>query len=445
MIQRIITAVILTIGIIIGASAQTPRWLESDASTAIASRIRADFPFTVEQFKTLAASHDASLTSEVIDEMILNKYVETMVIDDTVRVFRKALRNLNLLDPSRNGKQIHRGDDAREVDISYVDSVIDWTTGANPYGGAHRVEYAFIIEIPGHEALAGDTVRAWMPVPITSARQRDVAITYTSQPEYILSTGRSVHNTIYFEAPAPAIGDTLRLEYRGSFVTTGQFFSEEYILEHLQPYDTTSETYRRYTDTEAPHIVRLPALANAIAGTETNPYRLSERVFDFISHILWAGAREYSTINCIPTYVLEQGHGDCGQVALLYISLMRTLGIPARWESGWMLHPGDKNFHDWAEVYFEGVGWVPVDPSFSNYNLAPRAESRGFYGHGMDSHRFASNTGVCGELYPAKQYVRSETVDFQAGEVETSRGNLFYPGWKSTLKLINVTPVKLEP
>ena len=229
MIQRIITAIILAAGINTGLMAVTPRWLENDASTAIASRIRSDFPYTVEQFKSLAANHDASLTPEVIDDMILNKYVETMVIDDTVRVFRKALRNLYLLDPARNGNQIHRGDDARDVDISYVDSVIDWTTGVNPTGGAHRVEYSFIIEVPGHEALAGDTVRAWMPLPITSARQRDVTITYTSQPQYILSDSRSVHNTIYFEAPAPAIGDTLRLEYRGSFVTTGQFFSEEYI------------------------------------------------------------------------------------------------------------------------------------------------------------------------------------------------------------------------
>ena len=103
----------------------------------------------------------------------------------------------------------------------------------------------------------------------------------------------------------------------------------------MRPYDTESETYRRYTAMEAPHIVRLDSMARAIVGAETNPLRQSELVYDYIyHHYPWAGAREYSTIECIPQYVIDEGHGDCGQVSLLYISLMRTLGVPARWESG---------------------------------------------------------------------------------------------------------------
>ena len=140
--------------------------------------------------------------------------------------------------------------------------------------------------------------------------------------------------------------------------------------------------------------------------------------------------------------MLRERHGDCGQVSLLYISLMRSLGVPARWESGWMIHPGEKNYHDWAEVYFEGVGWVPVDVSFGRYGNASDADARTFYSHGMDAHRFATNKGVCGDLYPAKRFVRSETVDFQAGEVECSRGNLFYPGWDSSFTLLSVEPVE---
>ena len=150
----------------------------------------------------------------------------------------------------------------------------------------------------------------------------------------------------------------------------------------------------------------------------------------------WAGAREYSSIECIPQFVLAENHGDCGQVALLYISIMRTLGVPARWESGWMLHPGQKNLHDWAEVYFEGVGWVPVDPSFGRYIGAENKATQKFYSTGMDQYRFATNIGVCGQLYPTKKYLRSETVDFQMGEVECSKGNLFYPGWKKKLEII---------
>ena len=106
-----------------------------------------------------------------------------------------------------------------------------------------------------------------------------------------------------------------------------------------------------------------------------------------------------------------------------------------------MLHPGEKNYHDWAEVYFEGIGWVPVDVSFGRYTASGNPDVRTFCSHGQDIYRFASNSGVGGELYPPKRYVRSETVDFQAGEVETSRGNLFYPLWNSHLEIIKIEPL----
>ena len=87
---------------------------------------------------------------------------------------------------------------------------------------------------------------------------------------------------------------------------------------------------------------------------------------------------------------------------------------------------------------------MPIDVSFGRYGNTADKDAQTFYSHGMDSHRFSTNKGVCGELYPPKKYVRSETVDFQAGEVECSRGNLFYPGWNSYFQLISVEPVEVS-
>ena len=39
-------------------------------------------------------------------------------------------------------------------------------------------------------------------------------------------------------------------------------------------------------------------------------------------------------------------------------------------------------------------------------------------------------------LYPAKQYPRSETVDFQRGEVEWAGGNLYFDKWKWNLEVL---------
>ena len=54
----------------------------------------------------------------------------------------------------------------------------------------------------------------------------------------------------------------------------------------------------------------------------------------------------------------------------------------------------------------------------------------------------ASNEGVGDKLSPEKKYIRSETVDFQMGEVEWKNGNLYYDKWNSSFKLNSIEPVK---
>ena len=129
-------------------------------------------------------------------------------------------------------------------------------------------------------------------------------------------------------------------------------------------------------------------MAKHIVGREDNPVKQASLIYDWIdAYFPWAGAREYSTIPNLAEYALNRGYGDCGQVSLLYINLLRNIGIPARWESGWYLEPEDVGIHDWAEVYFEGVGWVPVDMSFG-LNLASKDKDVvNFYKSGMDYFR----------------------------------------------------------
>lgn len=422
---------------------QKPAWLEADSAAAIKSRLLSDFSLTwqdgINQFGERYGIDETTLS-----EWEKKHYIETKTIDGVKRIHRKSLGNAKLLNPKLNGGWKFRGWNASSARISYVDSVLAYIDGRLPDGSAHRVRYRFSVDVPYHEALRGDTIRVWMPYPIESARQYDVVLLETSQPDYILSGTRSAHSSIYFERPVKE-GEDLHFSCEVEFTNRGQYFSPEDILANIQPYDKNSELYKTYTVIELPHIINVEELAQNIVGDETNPYRQSEMVYDYIiQHYPWAGAREYSTISCIPEYVIREGHGDCGQVSLLYISLMRSLGVPARWESGWMLHPGEKNLHDWAEVYYEGVGWVPVDVSFGRYTGAEDPRAQKFYSTGMDAHRLAANLAVSKPFYPPKRFVRSETVDAQLGEVESTKGNLFYPGWNQKLEILEVTPIKLS-
>jgi transglutaminase-like putative cysteine protease len=69
--------------------------------------------------------------------------------------------------------------------------------------------------------------------------------------------------------------------------------------------------------------------------------------------------------------------GNCTDFHSLLIGMMRSSGIPARFEIGFPLPEGKTEgdiagYHCWAEFYLAGVGWVPVDASEAWKNPAKR-------------------------------------------------------------------------
>ena len=211
-------------------------------------------------------------------------------------------------------------------------------------------------------------------------------------------------------------------------------YSEVYDIDpdKVKPYDTSSELYKKYTAERAPHIVftnELKELSKKIIGDTKNPYEKVFKIFQWISNnIPWASAREYSTIDDISSYCINNMHGDCGIKAMTFITFARLNGIPARWQSGWMLHPGSVNLHDWAEYYLEGYGWIPIDVDYGIQD-SDNPKVKYFYASGIDSYRLIVNSDFGQPLFPAKIFPRSETNDFQRGEVEWRGGNLYFDKW----------------
>jgi len=64
---------------------------------------------------------------------------------------------------------------------------------------------------------------------------------------------------------------------------------------------------------------------------------------------------------------LEQGSGVCQDHAHIFCAVCRTLGIPARYVSGYVTsgagHEAHAASHAWADAYVDHLGWVSFDPS----------------------------------------------------------------------------------
>lgn len=67
-----------------------------------------------------------------------------------------------------------------------------------------------------------------------------------------------------------------------------------------------------------------------------------------------------------PEFTLKQGSGAGRDLAVLFIEACRTLGLAARFASGYWngtAPDGQQYLHAWTEVYFPQVGWRGYDPS----------------------------------------------------------------------------------
>lgn len=362
--------------------------------------------------------------------------LECMTIDGEKKYFWGAARNLFRIDKEAKAHWDNKNgiapNDLHIFMTSHIPPVMAQTK-------QHQIEHlskpqkmriTYTITVKPNEVPEGETIRVWMPFPRENKKSKNINLLSTTNENYIISPNSYAHKSIYMESPAVK-DSTMQFGYQLELETSDHWFN--FGPDDVKPYNTESELYKKYTAQRNTHVIFTPQLkqiTDSLIAGETNPYNKTIRIFDYIAeNIPWASAREYATFENIPEYVLKNKHGDCGQVGLTFIAMARYAGIPAKWQSGFMLHPGQGGMHDWSEVYFEGIGWVPVDASFG-FVPSQDNKTRHFYMGGIDSHRYYVNEDYSGQFFPAKNHLRSEPVDFQRGEVEWKAENLYFGRWK---------------
>jgi transglutaminase-like putative cysteine protease len=118
----------------------------------------------------------------------------------------------------------------------------------------------------------------------------------------------------------------------------------------------------RVRDLDHPHLAAFAVEMMQAANHETIPFLtlLAEAIYQRLEYML----REHGD-PWTPEETLKQGKGSCRDFAMLYIDICRSVGIAARFVSGYCVSDATTgaDMHAWAEVYLPGVGWRGFDPS----------------------------------------------------------------------------------
>ena len=397
-------------------------------------RIRLDFTLSADQARAKLRESIPDLREDEFQRWTKANLLEHMVIDGTPWYFNRSVSNLFRVSPeamARRATPFPRNDGPMENANAYHDEAVAEAklTGKSSVA-PRRIHVTQSITVNADAVPAGETVRAWIPYPrALPGRQEDIRFLSSAPAKHQIAPESTLQRTVYLEKPAVAgQPTTFKIDYELTI------FGEHHVIDpaKVTPLGDRPDL-APYLAQRPPHIVftdEMRAFSKKVVGDEKNPYRIAQKLFQAVDDIPWGGAREYSTITNISDYALRGNHADCGQQTLLLMTLLRLNGIPSRWQSGMVYSDGTyDNLHDWGALYLAPYGWVPMDVTTGQFKGARDPEVEWFYLGGLDAYRIAFNDDISTDFVPAKQHVRSETVDSQRGEVEWAGGNLYFDQW----------------
>ncbi|MGQ9617627.1 MAG: transglutaminase TgpA family protein [Candidatus Aminicenantia bacterium] len=114
-------------------------------------------------------------------------------------------------------------------------------------------------------------------------------------------------------------------------------------------------------------------LAKRIAGETKDPYIISKKIEEYLKKNFKYTLNLSSSSNPIEDFLLIKREGHCEYFSSAMAILLRHLGIPSRVVNGFKrgdFNPTggyyvvrEKDAHSWVEVYLDGKGWIPFDPT----------------------------------------------------------------------------------
>lgn len=367
-----------------------------------------EYVYTYDDALAIAQKQLKDFTKEEFNILKDERYIDWMYIDGKLMIHKRFLENTLKVHPDMEDRLI-KNDDTNNS--AFLDETIDEMIKKGEKRYFIHVKAGIKLKEEGTKV--GETLRVHLPIPQNAIQIKNINILNTSHKPKFISPENYPQRTIYFEE-----------EVKGGDVFTVEYSYENHVKYTELDYEKVSDVQPKfYTEEWLPHIAFTPFLvdlAKEIVGDETNPLRKARKIYDYITkNVQYSYVRPYAAILNIPEYAAYNLKGDCGVQALLFITLCRIVGIPARWQSGLYVNPNYIGCHDWAQFYVEPYGWLFADLSFGGSAYRKNNEKRwNFYFGNLDPFRMVANSAFQYEFLPKKNFLRSDPYDNQIGEAE---------------------------
>ena len=240
-------------------------------------------------------------------------------------------------------------------------------------------EYQLQVEIDLHNRGDNQASNIRLEVPLLgnldSPYQVMVQENYSIEPVEVIEEAMGSRTALFTIDSLPAgESKTITLLYgleARPLAAVSSSFADVTLTEYLEP--------SRGLESDHPSII---SRAGEITSNSSSDKEQARKIYAFVlDHMTYDAESPHRNQGALNA--LEHGIGVCEDYASLFVALARAADLPARQVNGyadpkatgeiWKLAPGQAFSlqgyrHSWAEVYLEGEGWLPLDPTMDIYN-----------------------------------------------------------------------------
>lgn len=384
----------------------------------ICQELPGEFPYTREDALAIIRKDIPDFTDAEFDEQVDRRNIRWIYVNGEERYFNRFYSSMCKAVPEISSRtQLQVGGMESLSSAAKTANLRDVTIRKMKENGSlsTRIRIRATVRLKDECFTPGMFVRVHLPVAAACDQQSDIRIEKVWPNTGVVAPEDAGQRTVCWE-------ETLLKNHE---------FAVEYSYLHTAKYKDAyngtgiSGTYDFDVQEQEPHIVFTPyikALCAELTQGITDPLLKARAFYDYITKNM------YYTF--MPNYMVQENFaencglsqtGDCGILALLFLTLCRCAGIPAQWQSGLAVEPDFIGGHDWVRFYVEPYGWIFVDASYGvSSTRAENEERRQFYFGNLDPYRMVANRAFQENFTVPKQQWRADPYDNQLGEIETS-------------------------